>query len=60
MPVWRSSRKISQPVEPVPSRSAVDWNTTSRPSWPIDGLVLSPTPLVSRCGVGNGGVAAMS
>ena len=55
VPVSRSSRKIWEPVDPVPRRSAVDWKTTSRPSWLMVGFVLSPTPLVSRMGVGNGG-----
>ena len=54
-PASRSSRKICEPVDPVPRRSAVDCQTTSRPSWLMVGCVLFPTPLVSRMGVSNGG-----
>ena len=60
IPVWRSSRNICEPVDPVPRRSAVDWKTTSRPSWLIVGFVLSPTPLVSRIGGLNGAFVLIS
>ena len=60
IPVSRSSRNICEPVDPVPRRSAVDCQTTSRPSWLMVGFVLSPTPLVSRIGGLNGGFVLIS